>query len=130
MSAPEIVTSFPERDSQHRVAESVRVLLAYKSLSQRDLADYLGHPASMVSKMLNGSRKMTVDELSTLARFFGCTEQNLLDGPQQWVNVGINPGSFLTLIEGSRGGSRPVQGVLPFARHLRPVGPATTGEPA
>lgn len=54
-------------------ADMLRHLMESRQLMQRDLADQAGIARSTISEILSGKRRMTKDQLITLAEFFGHT---------------------------------------------------------
>ena len=60
-----------ERPAQERITGAVKALMAAHGEDQDDLGEVLHMSQSSVSKMLRGVRKMTVDELDTLAVHYG-----------------------------------------------------------
>lgn len=75
--------SIPNGPTHHRVAENVRTLRQQRGLSQADLATVLrelGTPlgVSALSKVENGTRRVTVDELVALAVALNVSPNRLL----------------------------------------------------
>lgn len=59
------------RPTQARIAAVIRALMAANQESQGDLARFLHVDQTAISRMLNGTRKMTVDELAAVAEHYG-----------------------------------------------------------
>jgi len=61
-----------------QVAEAVRVELARRRISGRDMARGLGWSFTTTARRLNGSSPLDVDELDAVARFLGVPVAALL----------------------------------------------------
>jgi antitoxin component HigA of HigAB toxin-antitoxin module len=59
-----------DRPTQVRIATIIKGLMAMRGEDQEDLAGVLFINQSAVSKMLRGTRKMTVDELALIAAHY------------------------------------------------------------
>lgn len=58
--------------------ENVRELLRRRGLSQRDLADWMGHHETWLSKILKEERGLKLKEVDRMADFFGMKAYQLL----------------------------------------------------
>lgn len=58
--------------------ENVRELLRRRGLSQRDLADWMGHHETWLSKILKEERGLKLKEVDRMADFFGMKSYQLL----------------------------------------------------
>ena len=67
---------------QSLIAENIRKILISKNMVQVDLVDEDIIKESILSKMLNCRRKMSVDELSDIARALGVREIDILTWPE------------------------------------------------
>lgn len=63
-------------------------------ISQKEVAEYLSLDQSMISKMENGERKITLDVVEKLSSLFCCSSDYLLFGKEDESNCCI---SFRTL---------------------------------
>lgn len=86
------------------IAHTVKTLLKHSDREQTDLAEFLHYEASTISRMLNGKRKITVDEVALLAEFFGCSVQLLFDGLDGVLDIRSKCSSVLTLVMGDGDG--------------------------
>lgn len=66
---------------QTLIAENIRKILVAKGMDQVDLVDEEFIKESVLSKTLNCKRKMSVDELSVIARALGVREIDILTWP-------------------------------------------------
>lgn len=60
-----------ERAAQVRIGRTIRAFMAARGEKQTDLAHLLSIDPGQVSRMLTGTRKMTVDELAIVAAHYG-----------------------------------------------------------
>lgn len=108
------------REVQTSVGRVVKALMALTGTNQADLAEWLHMDASIVSKMLTGARKMTVDDLVAIAGFFPDTSPaDLLADPEELLRTRSFSTPELALIQGSGDGA-PTE-PTPRTRHLTPV---------
>ena len=79
--------SLSSQDMSHPVdvPRVVRTLLAYHGKNQADLAPVLGFSIPQISKLLNGSREWSVDEVFKLAAFFDVPYTLFLEDPATLV---------------------------------------------
>lgn len=88
-----------------RIAGVVRMLMAAAQEDQGDLARVLHKDQTTVSRMLNGTRKMTVDELDAIAQHFDVSVGTLFAGPEALrQNWKIRDPERLSLVAGGSGG--------------------------
>jgi hypothetical protein len=66
------------------VAESVRLLLAFKNETQRDLAAIINHDPGDLSRKMNATRSWTDRDIELMAEHFGVPSQ-LLGSPRKLV---------------------------------------------
>lgn len=64
------------------VSEAVRLELAKRRISGRQLAEAIGWSPGATYRRLNGDTPLTVDELYTLASYLGTTPAELLPAPE------------------------------------------------
>ena len=76
--------AIPQRPSSV-VGANVRAELARRRLSQSDLAAHLGVSQTAISKRLSGEVAWDINELSTVAAFFGLTVEQLVADPIEHV---------------------------------------------
>lgn len=117
------------RPAQSRIAGVIRALMASRQEGQADLARLLHVEQSTISKMLTGSRKMTVDELDLIADYYGQDPTVFFRGVDELFRGRsrepqnakfVNP-TGLTALPGGRSGGASVQPGTRRDLHL--VGP-------
>ena len=59
-------------------SERLRVLMAEKRISQKELAEEIGTSSSIISMYVSGTRMPSLNKLSEIASFLGCRVQYLL----------------------------------------------------
>lgn len=65
-------------DDGETVGDRLRNARKYIGLSQQQAADAVGIPRSAVTKLENGQRRVSADELASFARAYGCSTSRLL----------------------------------------------------
>lgn len=58
------------------------------NLSQAQLAEYAGTSASQISKIINGTVKLSINQLSNIARELKMTELDVITYPDRYEKVG------------------------------------------
>lgn len=64
------------------VAKSVDLLARYSGITNKELADMLNVSESRMSLLMNGKAAFSIEQLFTLADYFGVTPSQLRDGFQ------------------------------------------------
>lgn len=59
------------------LVHNIRALLHARRMKAGDLAFYCGHKGAWMSKILNGQRGLSIDDLDRIADFFGVTAGDL-----------------------------------------------------
>lgn len=75
-----------------RLTKNVRLLMLAADREPADLAEALGLTTQTVYKRLRGDRGWTLDELVALARYFGCSSDDLLRSTSDLLSVAVNIG--------------------------------------
>jgi hypothetical protein len=74
-------------DSQMRLTESVRVLLALFGDTNASLAGVLGQSASSAASKRTGRVPWTPSDVDRLATHYGVTVDQLQAGPRAWLGL-------------------------------------------
>lgn len=75
------MAKYQEMNYQALICENIRKILNARGLDQVDLVDDVAIKESMLSNMLNGKRKMSVDDLANIARALAVRTIDLLTYP-------------------------------------------------
>lgn len=67
------------------MSKRLKELRKESNLSQDQLAKYLNVDQSMVTKLENGSRKLSVSLIDKICNLFGCTEEYLLGECEDYI---------------------------------------------
>lgn len=70
----------PATTATDRVTDTINALLGVYGHKRRDLAEHLHVDAATVTRMLNGTRKISIDTADDIAAFFGVPVSVLFDG--------------------------------------------------
>lgn len=82
-------------DTQQRIGESVRALVAMHQHKQAELAVVLGVSQKAVSQKLNGNITWQLRDLEAVSKHYGVRTDALIAGPRAWLKTFLE-GSELT----------------------------------
>lgn len=104
-----------------RMTAVITGLMRFRNLTRHDVMRALHISQGTYYKRLSDGH-WTARQMQLLAEMLGVSVDDLYRDPAKIeLDVGGQKAKFLTLVPGGPG-ARNVQGVLPFGRHLRPVG--------
>ena len=72
-----------ERSIQTILSERLKEVREYRGFSQEEVASHLGVPRSAISLIENGSRRVSAEELSQLAKLYQTTMESLTGHDQE-----------------------------------------------
>lgn len=73
-------------DFEKKIGKNVRIYRIVHNISQQSLAKYLNLPKQTISRMENGKRKITIEELEKIALFFDQPIQLFLKEEYKYVH--------------------------------------------
>jgi plasmid maintenance system antidote protein VapI len=68
-----------------KLTESTMRAMGYAGVTQKQLAMAIGLKPQMLNNRLTGITRWTLDEAHLIARYFGVTVGDLLNGPGDWI---------------------------------------------
>lgn len=68
-----------------RIIDNIRKILKQSNLTQAALAEYAGVTPSQMSKILQGDVKLSIEQMSNLARNLSMSEIDLITWPDKYV---------------------------------------------
>ena len=77
-----------ERDFYSRILQSIKKLMNDRDLSQAKMADYVETSPSQFSKILSGTVKLSIQQISNLATNLQMSELDIMTYPDKFVRVG------------------------------------------
>ena len=70
------------------IIHNLQKIMRDNNLSQAQLAEYAGTSASQISKIINGTVKLSINQLSNIARELKMTELDVITYPDKYEKVG------------------------------------------
>ena len=74
---------------ESKIGARLKELRKEGRITQTQMADYLGVDQTMITKLENGTRKLTVSLIDKVCNLFGCSEEYLIGEDDKYIPLNL-----------------------------------------